>query len=458
MLATAFIRAFHLGLLLAGAVLALDHPIEQGEPAISRASPFLAHNPASPPSARSSRLVERTNEKYVFAQFIEIVAPWAAADLFRQGFFDNVDFKVFISFDSAYWRNEGKYQHNGSIRAKLRDTTWTGDRFPYRTLESQLEDGLKLFACPNWEPDSFVNNDDTNGPDCGMSWNAAWPNNYNQPIDANITIALDQEYINNLGGRPYMMRAYFQYLDPYRPGSPSTHYGDDTYNKNWIFYSDWLYQSRWDEVLHLQPQFVEILTRNDFGESHYIGPLHDDDWSVYAGGSGDTGASRWVNQIPPRCVERRRESIHLGIQVRRFLAYCDGKNSPAAVLKGWYLRFPQTDKLVYYYRPTPKDTPCSDDIGRPNGWQYDDDLVFVIAMLVSPGTVTIASGSENAPVQFQLDAGIHTVAAPMGLGKQSFALWSETADISGDGGRGTRVYNFNAYVGSVVAWFRCFTQ
>jgi hypothetical protein len=70
MLATAAIRALHLGLLLAGAVLALDHPTEQGEPAISRASPFLAHNPASPPSARSSRLVERTDEKYVFAQFI----------------------------------------------------------------------------------------------------------------------------------------------------------------------------------------------------------------------------------------------------------------------------------------------------------------------------------------------------------------------------------------------------
>jgi hypothetical protein len=95
-------------------------------------------------------------------------------------------------------------------------------------------------------------------------------------------------------------------------------------------------------------------------------------------------------QDAPRCVERRRESIHLGVQVRRFLAYCDGMNSPAAVLQAWYLRFPQTDKLVYYYRPTPKDTPCSDDIGRPNGWQYDDDLVFVIAMLVSPGTVTIA--------------------------------------------------------------------
>ncbi|KAJ7901169.1 glycoside hydrolase family 71 protein [Mycena olivaceomarginata] len=451
MLATAAIRALHLGLLLAGAVLALDHPTEQGEPAIS----------------------QRTNEKYVFAQFIVGVvesytqSDWEkdmklAMDIGIDAFSlnigkdsyndkqldlaytaaDNVDFKVFLSFDFAYWQNEDintmaayvqnyatrpgqvMYPRQGQPAAFV--SSFLGDRFPYRTLESQLEDGLKLFACPNWEPDSFVNNDETNGPDCGMSWNAAWPNNYNQPIDANITIALDQEYINNLGGRPYMM-----------PVSPwfSTHYGDDTYNKNWIFYSDWLYQSRWDEVLHLQPQFVEILTWNDFGESHYIGPLHDDDWSVYAG--GDTGASRWVNQMPH---DAWRDVAKVYIS-----AFKSGASSPTVT----------TDKLVYYYRPTPKDTPCSDDIGRPNGWQYDDDLVFVIAMLVSPGTVTIASGSENAPVQFQLDAGIHTVAAPMGLGKQSFALWSETADISGDGGLEITdectVYNFNAYVGSVVA-------
>ncbi|KAJ7812330.1 glycoside hydrolase family 71 protein [Mycena olivaceomarginata] len=376
MLATAFIRAFHLGLLLAGAVLALDHPIEQGEPAISRASPFLAHNPASPPSARSSRLVERTNEKYVFAQFIKDMklAMDIGIDAFfseyrRAGnrFFDNVDFKVFISFDSAYWRNEdintmAAYVQNYATRPGQVMYPRRGDRFPYRTLESQLEDGLKLFACPNWEPDSFVNNDDTNGPDCGMSWNAA----------------------------------------PYRPGSPSTHYGDDTYNKNWIFYSDWLYQSRWDE----------ILTRNDFGESHYIGPLHDDDWSVYAGGSGDTGF--------PHDAWRDVAKVYIS-------AFKSGASSPTVT----------TDKLVYYYRPTPKDTPCSDDIGRPNGWQYDDDLVFVIAMLVSPGTVTIASGSENAPVQFQLDAGIHTVAGAHGAGKAELCAVErgrQTSAGTGDGG------------------------
>lgn len=29
-----------------------------------------------------------------------------------------------------------------------------------------------------------------------------------------------------------------------------------------IFYSDWLWNSRWDQVLQLAPQFVEIITWN----------------------------------------------------------------------------------------------------------------------------------------------------------------------------------------------------
>lgn len=46
---------------------------------------------------------------------------------------------------------------------------------------------------------------------------------------------------------------------------------------------------RWLEILELQPPFVEIITWNDYGESHYIGPLsspHTDD-----------GSSKWVNDM-----------------------------------------------------------------------------------------------------------------------------------------------------------------
>ena len=70
----------------------------------------------------------------------------------------------------------------------------------------------------------------------------------------------------------------------------STHFGPEvSYSKNWVFPGDLLWHRRWEDILTLQPQFIEIVTWNDYGESHYIGPLdskHTDD-----------GGSKWVNDM-----------------------------------------------------------------------------------------------------------------------------------------------------------------
>ena len=69
-----------------------------------------------------------------------------------------------------------------------------------------------------------------------------------------------------------------------------THYGAEvSYSKNWVFPSDLLWYNRWAEILQLGPQYVEIISWNDYGESHYVGPLsspHSDD-----------GNSKWVNDM-----------------------------------------------------------------------------------------------------------------------------------------------------------------
>jgi glucan endo-1,3-alpha-glucosidase len=93
----------------------------------------------------------------------------------------NLGFKVFISFDFAYWTAGGKKRtqprcFSSTERSFLVDTStmttymqtyatqsgqfmynnaafvssFVGDGYPYRTLESQS--GIKLFACPNWQP------------------------------------------------------------------------------------------------------------------------------------------------------------------------------------------------------------------------------------------------------------------------------------------------------------------
>ncbi|KAK0646590.1 glycosyl hydrolase family 71-domain-containing protein [Cercophora newfieldiana] len=64
------------------------------------------------------------------------------------------------------------------------------------------------------------------------------------------------------GGKPYMM-----------PASPWFYTNLPTWDKNWLWRGDSLWFDRWNEILYNEPEFVEIISWNDFGESHHIGPL-----------------------------------------------------------------------------------------------------------------------------------------------------------------------------------------
>lgn len=42
------------------------------------------------------------------------------------------------------------------------------------------------------------------------------------------------------------------------------------YNKAWVWRGDDMWHSRWQQVLDVNPPLVEIVTWNDYGESHYM--------------------------------------------------------------------------------------------------------------------------------------------------------------------------------------------
>jgi hypothetical protein len=50
------------------------------------------------------------------------------------------------------------------------------------------------------------------------------------------------------------------------------------FDKNWLWRGDDLWFDRWEQAMSLStpPEWIEILTWNDYGESHHIGPLHDE--------------------------------------------------------------------------------------------------------------------------------------------------------------------------------------
>ncbi|KAM7195892.1 alpha-1,3-glucanase [Naviculisporaceae sp. PSN 640] len=85
------------------------------------------------------------------------------------------------------------------------------------------------------------------------------------PVGAtNITTDSDNDFLTALGEKKYMM-----------PVSPWFYTALPGLNKNWMWRGDNLWEDRWQQVLEVQPEFVQILTWNDYGESHYIGPVRE---------------------------------------------------------------------------------------------------------------------------------------------------------------------------------------
>ncbi|KAF9888320.1 hypothetical protein FE257_008753 [Aspergillus nanangensis] len=359
------------------------------------------------------------------------------------------DMKVFLSFDFN-WYHTGEAGAVGSkikqyadlpaqlkVDGKVFVSSFAGDGLDLAAMRSAA--GTDVFFAPNFHPGQG----DFKGIDGALNW-MAWGNNGDNKAPTsshNVTVADgDKAYNDALGGKPYVAPASGWFF---------THFGSEVpYSKNWVFPSDLLWYDRWQQILGLAPRFVEIITWNDYGESHYIGPLsspHTDD-----------GASKWVMDMP--------HSGWLEMSKPFIAAYKAGDKSVDKYIK--------EEKLVYWYRPTPKDINCnSTDTtmqgspnngsgnffrGRPNGWESMQDAIFVVALLTSSGTVEVTSGNNTQ--KFEAKAGASAFSVPMGLGQQKFALTRDGKNIMGDTSLKEIVntcicgiYNFNPYVGIVPA-------
>jgi hypothetical protein len=103
--------------------------------------------------------------------------------------------------------------------------------------------------------------------DLCLGW-AAWPWGNNS-----MTTYTDAAYRRDLGGKPYMM-----------PVSPWFFTNMPGFDKNWLWNGGDLWYERWKQVWFLQPEFVEIISWNDYGESHYIGPLDNRQYEAFGQG------------------------------------------------------------------------------------------------------------------------------------------------------------------------------
>ncbi|PWY83615.1 putative extracellular alpha-1,3-glucanase/mutanase [Aspergillus heteromorphus CBS 117.55] len=118
--------------------------------------------------------------------------------------------------------------------------------------------------------------------DALFSW-AAWPWG---PRDMDTyTDASYLQYLNESGqALPYMM-----------PVSPWFYTNLPGYEKNWLWRGDHIWHDRWLEAWYIRPEFIEIISWNDYGESHYIGPLRDNAMAAFEIGEA---AYNYVTGMP----------------------------------------------------------------------------------------------------------------------------------------------------------------
>lgn len=203
--------------------------------------------------------------------------------------------------------------------------------------------------------------------------------------------------------KPTPGKAYMMGVSPWM----YTNIRGTSYDKNWLLQSDTLWYDRWEQALDLLPAFIEIISWNDYGESHYIGAL-------------DEGS------YPPQ----------IGV-------FADGMDHSAwQALLPWYIRaykagtrnVPVTaEGAVFWYRVTPKGvcgdggTPCGSGSGIPAG-ECVEDAVFVVTMSSVDTSVRVSIGGRTQ--DFQVSKGVRLV-------KMAFAGSTGAVKVSIRGKTGT---------------------
>ncbi|OJT03884.1 Glucan endo-1,3-alpha-glucosidase agn1 [Trametes pubescens] len=162
-----------------------------------------------------------------------------------------------------------------------------------------------------------------------------------------------------------------------------THFGADTYNKNFIYDCDnQLYARRWETIISNRDSvdIVQLLTWNDFGESHYLGPIH---------GNLPPGADAWTDGFD-----------HTGfLEITSYFATWFKTGEQPTVAQ---------DQLLMWARPHPKDAVANDTLSPPTNYELAQDQLWAVVLACGPGTVTLAT-SDMTSADYPVQAGVNYV-------------------------------------------------
>ncbi|CAK48462.1 hypothetical protein M747DRAFT_322972 [Aspergillus niger ATCC 13496] len=265
---------------------------------------------------------------------------------------------------------------------------------------------------------------------------------------ADMDTYTDASYINYLEGKPYMM-----------PVSPWFFTNMPGYDKNWLWRGDGMWFDRWNQALFVAPEFIEIISWNDYGESHYIGPIKssDDPLANQTYTAFDTGLApyNYVLDMP-----------HDGW--RAFLPYVieTYKNNISTITQ---------EGVTGWYRLN-KAGACSSDGGTTGNtanelqieyWPYEivQDKIFYSALLGSQADITVSVGGTDLGASWTAtpsgDIGIyhgsvsfssHSGAVTITISRGGATIASiDGQSISSGCAAASDIENWNAWVGSSMS-------
>ncbi|EMR89229.1 putative alpha glucanase protein [Botrytis cinerea BcDW1] len=350
-------------------------------------------------------------------------------------------FKLFISFDytggTAPWPEANVISLLNTYKSSSAYYKYLGKPFvstfegvdntaDWTTIKAQTG----CFLVPNWSSLGAQAAVARGTADGLFSWNA-WPwgnEDMNTYTDASYFVFLNQTGVP----MPYMM-----------PVSPWFYTNLPNYDKNWLWRGDDLWFDRWQEILSIdpQPEWVQIITWNDYGESHYIGPLHEEEYaSVFDSIHGDAP----YNFADSMTHDAWRQTLPFVIDTY--------KNGIATV---------KQEVVTAWYRLTSKDnSACSDGDttgNTANQFQIEfyptdvvQDKIFYSAVLAEAGTVTVTVGGVDLGATWT-----HTPSDAVGIYHGSVAYGSHIGDVIvtvHTPSSGSIIFKGNPIVSSCSTW------
>ncbi|CED82064.1 Glycoside hydrolase, family 71 [Phaffia rhodozyma] len=373
-------------------------------------------------------------------QVTQLASAYAAAEKYGSSF------KIFISFDMSVFPcasasdaqailslattyashpNQATYDGKPIVSTfagstcTFGDSDWTAGFTDQVKTPFKTSTGLDMFFLPSVfvDPATLTGNDVLDGH---LNWNGAWPTG-----NENITFVDDEAYVSALDDKVYMASVSPVFF---------THYGPNSWNKNWIYLSDgFLFAKRWEILVEKrdQVQLVEALTWNDYGESSYLGPIQ----------GAQPNSQSWVDGLNHTTL----------LEVNQYFAEAYRSGS-----------YPDIEQDVIHLSARPHSNSAvasADDCGRPtggqngpaDGYQWTEDKFFALVFASGAGSVTLTSGSLSSTHDVQ--AGINYLDASLQSGSGMSATMTRdgtvTASVSPASytfqGSQVKTYNWNYY-------------